>query len=1162
LDPTTRYTTTVKAFQKVIEQENAALVEPLNLCDLDDRLAAFCREMQGHRGAVAETNCQAAGSCFTEMFYYQPSMYSMSNNQFARRTVEDFYVGITPGVCAAQTSARQAEIEKQNAAFIQLCPTTMLEKFKEVLVVARIQVGAIIRATYFAMMVVLHACRLILIPGTDAELQAILSDMRINLDLMLEEISAAMMAMFDFIFQTILDTPVGMAIEETIIAICDAVNMLIDVFVIKTFCPIKKWITDMLTDLIDALVYVPLFDTRGLVVIRNQMLALSCDPDDLLSTCVRASSVAPQPLPRIDAPTRCWSTYVNTLGDASSLSCSAADSCVVFNPVMLDGGVVQDSLVACDDCLPPPLPDFSRYGCDVVRKQCKCHVQPISRTACINHIGCNPPTDATCDILESSFSTQSFGTQPCDSCATGGGMCIAAPGGARCSCPLTEESLHTCMASEVGLSIIPDEGALCLVAIGSSTILSASTSSDFVLKYEDLAASPCGLIQNPICYQVWKSGYRSTFIVGIETVGMGRRRLLEESQTSELAATIAGVLHIAAHDLERVADLPWDAVLDDGCRMVGPLGSLIYKTNLSVSDHILYKQCVRWRAIGDDVRRSFNLTVPDTFLVSMRDLAAVFRDPAFLVRLARHPEMFVYAALHSEVAAPARAFFRSLRVWAVHGMTYLTEHTRWLKGQYSEKQTANSTNSTTKNNSDSKPTKGSDNRRVHTAHSLRLELMRAAPMPSYTQEPVQHTEEQVDAKLETPMQPTPGRRLFSFQESLQAVKRYSTALALGDGATQVLGGYLSDAFVNGPIPFPPTFVAYDVTLACTPAWNTVVLFKESFNLVAKYFSSSVPRPTVERDVLLSLPTFGSNYRDAAKAGTTTFDTPQHSFAGDTGRYIFETIGGFDPDYIRDILAGLPDFIRRLFTCDIESVMYCTQFRYSLFSSAIVVAVLLYVTGIMLSSLGVPFTWTIIGLVYVQAVLFYSLGYSPFCAPLVPTCIGDEIIEMFNLLIPVRLYWPRALQRSVGCIEDANIPVSDCMVSCSTHPFNYVGWAEPIAWTVCELNLNVCRDMHLWLSTQSFASSPGSILHDASNALWRSHAILSYADTDSVAAFRVCAMFTSWRAIPILFILMFTVYAVPVVVMAPIQFLFAGTQMVIAALSMSHTHLREPTLEMS
>ncbi|KAJ1465383.1 hypothetical protein T484DRAFT_1757455, partial [Baffinella frigidus] len=966
LDPTTRYTKTVEAFQGQIRKNKTPLVEDLNLCDLDDRLAAFCRTMQAHRGAVYEANCQAAGACFTEVFYYQPSMYSMSNNQFVRQTVEDFYRGIAPSVCDLQVSARYAEIAEQNAQLVSDCPATILEKIKDVLNMARIQAGALVRSTYYATMIVLHACRL-MIPATNAERDGIFADIRMNLDLMLEEMNAAIMALLDFVFETILDTPIGTTIEGLLIAVCEAINWVIETFYIGMFCPIKTWITDMLTDLIVAVEKMPLVEANGLRSIRDNLMAISCDKDELMKECRRVAETAPVPLPRIDAATRCWSTYVNTLGDASSLSCSAADSCVVFNPQMVDGAM-QQNLVACDDCQVQPLSDFQRYGCDVVRKQCKCHVQAISRTACINHIGCGAPA-TTCDMLESSFSAQSFGTQPCESCATGGAMCIDAPGGARCACPLVQDGLHTCMASQVGQTIVVSHEKLCLVAIGSIAVMSAGQSSTLVMKYEELAATKCELVVNPICYQVLMPGYVSTFIVGIESVGMGRRRLLEDPPPLELAATIAGVLHIAPHDLERVADLPWDTVLDDGCRMVGPLGSLIYKTNLSVSDHILYKQCVRWRAIGDDVRRSFNLTVPDTFLVSMRDLAAVLSDPAFLVRLARHPEMFVYATLHSEAAAPVRAFFRSLRVWAVHSMTYLVEQAHWLSIQYQADKVTNSTNSTIKNTSDSKPTSGRAKRPVHTTHSLRLELMRAAPMPVFTEgrgetqteKPVEHTEEHVDPKGET--QGIQHRRLFSFQESLDAVKRYSAALALGDGATQVLGGYLSDAFANGPISFPPAFVNYDVTLACTPAWNTVVLIKESFDLIATYFSTAAPgRPTVQRDVLLSLPTFGSKYRDAAIAGKTKFEKPQHSFAGDTGRYIFETIGGFDPDYIRDIVEDIPDLVKRVVSCDIDSVMYCTKFRYSLFSSTIVVAVLLYAVGMVLSSFGIPYTWTVIGLI--------------------------------------------------------------------------------------------------------------------------------------------------------------------------------------------------------
>ena len=964
---------------------------------------------------------------------------------------------------------------------------------------------------------------------------------------------------------------------------------------------------------------------------------------------------------------RCWSTYVNTLGDASSLSCSAADSCVQYDS---GNAMERDGLVACDDCQLQPLQDFQRYGCDVVRKQCKCNVQTVSRTACINHAQCQHP-EVQCDMVDNVFPPVSFGTTPCDSCGVATAMCIDAPGGARCACPTRGGSLHSCSSNDVSKTVIPDPTALCLVALGTGTIDSASHSVDYALRYADLAAAPCAMLSTAqtFCYTVYRSSWQvSTFVVGLARLDVGRRRLLEEQHVADATATVAGVLHIAAHDLERVVALPWDMVVDDGCRLVGPLGSLVVKTNLSVSDQLLYKQCVRWRAIGDDVRRAFNLTVPDTFLLSMRDLSAAVSDPAIIIAFARHPEMFVFATMHSEIAAPVRAFLRSMRIWTVHMVTFMKEHSRWLgekhdsdknpdshQGQANATATGTDATGTDATGTDATGTDatGTDahttakneraGMRVHTSHSLRLELMRAAPISAATaaslQNSTDHIAEDVVNKVidvlgmeagfeqegpsetnvdesDTPAlteyfehelsefehelsdatstprnTPTvvvvaddeffgmetgaesrrllsaasvPGqpdsRRLLSFQDNLDSVKGYTVQLALGDGATTLLGGSIGNAFADGPLASPGAAGSTPSNFECAPAWNAAVLVQESVGLITTYFASKKNgRPHVERDVLLSMPTFASQYRDAASRGEPIFDDDDTigSTAGNIGRFIFQTLGGLDSAFVRDVISAVPSALQRITTCDIDTVMQCSAFRYSILSSAVVIGVIFYIAGVVFFSIGVPYTWFVVAFIYVPSVMFYSMGYSPFCFPLVPTCLGDEIISTFDTLLPVRVQWPHALQQSVNCMDNPNITASQCVVSCSAHPFNFRGWSEPVAWAVCELSSQACDTIYQWLRTQSFASTQDSLLYESTTALWRSHAIITQADNDTVTAYRMCAIFTSWRTIPVFVGVVSIVYVVPVIITVPLQMLLAATRPIMAAIFMSHTHIREP-----
>jgi hypothetical protein len=583
-----------------------------------------------------------------------------------------------------------------------------------------------------------------------------------------------------------------------------------------------------------------------------------------------------------------------------------------------------------------------------------------------------------------------------------------------------------------------------------------------------------------------------------------------------------------------------------------------------VSDQILYTRCVRWRAIGDDVRRSFNLTVPDTFLLSMADLTEELRDPAIVINIISHPELVLYTILHSEMAAPVRAFIRSVRVWIAHSISYLIEHSRWIRIQHDAKHDttdSNTTNSNTTNSSDDSNTtesaSKSNHHRLHTTHSLLMEIRRAAPMPhiaSVTGQTAydayqEEEENDVTDATEDP-EKTHQRNLLTFQDMMDDVKTYSTQLALGDGATQLMGGTLSDAFVS--IPNTP-ITSFD--LECGPAWTLATLIVDSFKLVGAYFSTmKAAPPHVERDVLLSLPEFGTKYRNPDTNHPPIINPRQNSIAGDIGRSIFENLFGIDPNYVLDVFDGVPDIAKRFMTCDINSVMFCSEFRYSLLSSGIVVATVLYIGGVIFSSIGVPFVWTAIGLIYVPTVLFYSLGYSPLCAPMIPTCIGDEIISMFDTMLPVRVQWPQALQQSANCIDNINITTSECIVSCSAHPFNFRGVSQGTAWVVCELNIDACISAHNWLQTQSFAATPDAILYDLSSALWRSHVVITQADADMVTAYRVCATFTSWRLVPLIILVVICIYTIPVVIMMPLQLMFSGIKMLFDVLSMSHTHL--------
>ncbi|KAJ1466020.1 hypothetical protein T484DRAFT_1756981, partial [Baffinella frigidus] len=1181
INPSTRVAATIATFLQVLEDQGAeSMVEDMNVCDLDATLSELCQTVQTARGAVFHGNCLAAGECLHEVFFYQPSMYSLSNNQFVRQTVEQFYQHIHPRACDAHKNARKLETQAQNAQLVEQCAATTLEHFKTMLGNARSSVGSLIRACYFTGMIMMHAVRLMMPPLDFSNAQADRDDakfqMGVYLDLMIQELSEMFAAGIELVMSTLLGSDSGRFIESLVQGVCEAINWIVKIFYIDLFCEVRKQLVHAINEVITSLDpitsisiagWLPFewLSMQGLLDIRTQLLLSNCDEADNMKTCIRVDNPLSQPTPRIDVATRCWSTYVNSLGDASSLSCSAADSCLQYDS---NAAFVENGLVACDDCPYQHLEDFQRFGCDIVRKQCKCNVQTISRTACINHAQCQS-TDAQCDMLDNAFSSASFGTTPCKSCSSGPSLCIDAPGGARCACPLRNQAFQTCRATSISDIIVPDPNGLCLVTLGSGTQQEARRSSEYSISYAELAAAPCAILDTSqtFCFNVHSADWvLAPFIVGVERLSVGRRLLEVNAGT-----TVEGMLHIAAHDLERVAALSWESVVDEGCRLVGPRGYLSGFLNLSVSDQVLYKGCVRWRAIGDDVRRSFNLTVPDTFLLSMTDLAQGLSDPAVAIRIVSHPEIVVYTLLHSEAAAPVRAFIRSVRVWFAHSLAYLIDHSHWLHEQLDDMRNATESNTTDPDLNTTGP--NITRHRTHTTHSLLLELRRAAPMPHHSprmdtdtdddavydtyQEDNDDQEEDISRDVPQDSAMAHQRNLLTFQKTLDDVKTYSTKLALGDGATQLMGGALSNAFQNIPIPF--SGIALESGCAVVSETSNVII--DSFKLFGMFFTKKKSsRQYVERDVLMSFPTFDTTYRDPDSKKKYSIEPVHNSVAGSISRFIFERVGGMEPNYVRDVIASIPEVFKRIMRCNIDSVMFCSEFRYSLFSGAIVVAILLYIGGIILASLGIPYVWTGLAIIYVPVVLFYSLGYSPLCIPMIPTCIGDEIISTLDLLLPARVQWPQALQQSTNCIDNLNISTSRCVVSCSAHPFNFRGWYECAAWSLCELNIDACIGLHDWLRTKSFAATPDAILFDASSALWRSHMIIKQADVDTISAFRLCAMLTSWRLVPLIFLVVIVVYTTPVLFLMPLQLVISGLQVAMTALAMSHTHVREPRRE--
>eukprot|EP00961_Rhodomonas_salina_P295680 3935694-Rhodomonas_salina.1 len=93
-----------------------ALAMNITLCDLDGVTAELCRVIAEAEADLVEAACLAAGACRRDTFYYYPGMYSTTNEEFVRETVQELYLDVDELACDEAASERAAFDEQIRAA--------------------------------------------------------------------------------------------------------------------------------------------------------------------------------------------------------------------------------------------------------------------------------------------------------------------------------------------------------------------------------------------------------------------------------------------------------------------------------------------------------------------------------------------------------------------------------------------------------------------------------------------------------------------------------------------------------------------------------------------------------------------------------------------------------------------------------------------------------------------------------------------------------------------------------------------------------------------------------------------------------------------------------------------------------------------------------------
>jgi hypothetical protein len=666
LDPAKRGGACAAAMSKVQQNDQVTAVAPINICDMDSTTDRLCRAILAGKNKLFEQNCIASGVCKDEKFFYVPGLYSAANQEFVRATVETFYLQAHAGSCPISMD-RTEEIRASNVEGVPQCASTQLQIVHNLIRDLRSVVDKLMRIGYFFTMILINLTRYLIValdPHAWAQVQ-------MYSELMLIEMEALWTVLGDLVYNFMMDSGFGRALQSIINWICLVVQKLYDTIWMQFTCPMLRPIGRAMRDL-NILGWTPLVE-QGKTVIHTYYKEC-IEGRDVCNETMRADDDPPDTA--LPVATRCWSTYSTFLGDAKSLSCSAADTCMSADiSQLINGEVDPESQVAgmdiCDSCPAPQSSSFARYGCDIVTKTCKCGVQTLLRTTCITNDECSF-AGTSCDIVDDLFDRDPFGSITCAECATDR-VCLVSAGDSigHCSCATRPMTYTSCEPTSQGQTVFTGPFAVCLVALGTNVQAELQGSAEYRVENSKLATARCDMLDSASLYCIaveMGPGLSKFLAVGLQNL-FSRRLLAIGDSNSSTSSFFRFVIPPEAYEHALHAD--WSAVHTHACRHVPRLVAAEQPnaTELALADTELLRACVRWRAIGLEIVHLTNISefIPDTFLVGPEDFAYdVAAHPHRLFTVLQRPWVAVRALMHTQSMAPLRVVVRDLHRWWVH----------------------------------------------------------------------------------------------------------------------------------------------------------------------------------------------------------------------------------------------------------------------------------------------------------------------------------------------------------------------------------------------------------------------------------------------------------------------------------------------------------------
>jgi len=251
--------------------------------------------------------------------------------------------------------------------------------------------------------------------------------------------------------------------------------------------------------------------------------------------------------------------------------------------------------------------------------------------------------------------------------------------------------------------------------------------------------------------------------------------------------------------------------------------------------------------------------------------------------------------------------------------------------------------------------------------------------------------------------------------------------------------------------------------------------------------------------------------------------------------------GLKKTFVHDFVFSLGETVQNAFRCDLENVQMCYQWRVTLGNGIFIVLVMYSVAFIVAQSLGLTYVVILLLPLSFFFTLYLCYGYQWTCFPLIPTCLLGDIVNTLNSTLPAKIEpIPRVLLRPGTACSHANIkqlqraPAS-CFVQCQDNPYRFDSYEAPLAWIVAELQMVVFfRDTILPILT--FVDTATLEYHLKEKEL-------AIKVEDNLVLYRACTVLTSYRLLPYLVIFGVIITAILTISRFFITYVYAATTLV-------------------